>query len=83
MGDQRELIKSRLNKVFKEVFDDDSIEIFDDMTARDIEEWDSLMHVVFVVSVEKEFKIKLNAAEVGKLKNVGEILDIIEAKSAS
>ena len=81
MGDHRELRKSRLNKVFREVFDNDSIEIDDEMTARDIVEWDSMTHIVLVVSIEKEFGAKLNAAEVGRLKNVGEILDILETKS--
>jgi len=71
-------IKTRLNRVFREVFDDDSIEIFDEMTAKDIPEWDSLMHIILVVAVEKEFIVRLNAAQVGQLKNVGEMLDLLE-----
>jgi acyl carrier protein len=81
MVDTKPEIRARLNKVFKEVFDDDSIEVFDEMTAKDIPEWDSLMHVILVVAVEKEFKIRLIAAQVGKLKNVGEIVDLIEKHS--
>lgn len=64
--------------MFREVFDDDSIEIFDEMTAKDIPEWDSLMHIILVVAVEKEFIVRLNAAQVGQLKNVGEMLDLLE-----
>lgn len=70
-------IKNRLNKVFQEQFDDEEIKIFESMTAEDIEEWDSLMHIVLVVAVEKEFNIRLNAAEVGKLENVGEMIKLI------
>ncbi len=72
----RDEIKERLNKVFREVFDDDEIVIRDDMTAEDIPEWDSLMHVSLVVAAEKEFGVNLNAAEIGYLKNVGEMIDL-------
>jgi acyl carrier protein len=78
MADTRSEIKTRLNKVFREVFDDDAIEIFDEMTAKDIPEWDSLMHIILVVAVEKEFAVRLNAAQVGQLKDVGAMLDLLE-----
>jgi acyl carrier protein len=78
MIEERAKIAARLNRVFQEQFDDDEIEIFDDMTAECIEEWDSLMHIVLVVAVEKEFDIRLNASEVGKLENVGEMIKLIE-----
>jgi acyl carrier protein len=70
-------IKSRLNNVFKEVFDDEEIEIHDDMNAEDFEEWDSLMHVTLVVAAEKEFGMRFSAADVAKLQNVGEMIQKI------
>ncbi|HMK36645.1 MAG TPA: acyl carrier protein [Desulfomonilaceae bacterium] len=78
---RRELIRERLNEVFKEVFEDD-IEIYDEMTAKDVEEWDSLTHITLVVAIEAEFNVRLNAAEVGKLENVGEMITLL-AKRAS
>ena len=79
-NDQLQGIYEKLNRVFQEVFDDDEIKITEGTTADDIEDWDSLMHITLVVAIEKEFSIRLNAAEVGKLKNVGEMLKLIEAK---
>lgn len=76
--EKRKAIRDRLNVVFQEVFDDDSIEIFDEMTADDIDEWDSLMHITLVVAVEKEFDVRLNAAEIGKLENVGAMIALLE-----
>ena len=70
-------IQNRLNKVFREVFDDETIEVFEAMTAQDIEEWDSLMHITLVVATEKEFNLRLNASEIGKLENVGAMIDLI------
>lgn len=81
MIDARAEIQQRLNKVFREVFDDDSLEIFDEMTAKDITDWDSLTHIILVVAVEKEFNVRLNAAEVGNLKNVGGMLDLLAERS--
>ena len=73
----REEIFGRLNEVFRDVFDDDSISVTDTTTADDIEDWDSLEHINLVVAVEKEFGIKFNIGEVNTMKNVGEMVDII------
>ena len=78
--DRRQELHGRLNIVFQETFDDDEIQIMDGTTAADIDEWDSLMHITLVVAIEKEFDIRLNAAEVGKLENVGTMLNLIEAR---
>ena len=70
-------IKDDLQEVFREVFDDDTIEIAPEMTAADIEDWDSLEHINLAVAVEKKFNIKFNMGEVNTFKNVGEMVDII------
>ncbi len=76
----REEAYSKLNEVFRDVFDDESIEVNDATTANDIEGWDSLEHINLVVAVEKCFGIKFNMGEVAKLKNVGEMMDLILSK---
>ncbi len=81
MSQRRESIKTRLTQVFQEVFDDDEIDLFDGMTAADIDEWDSLMHIILVVATEKEFGLQLSAPEVGKLENVGAMLTLIEERA--
>ena len=77
----RNEFKERLNGIFCEVFDDETIEIFDSMTARDIEEWDSLMHITLVVAIEAEFGLRLNAAEVGKLENVEAMIALLQERA--
>lgn len=79
---RRDEIRDRLNRVFQEVFDDDAIQIFEAMTAKDIEEWDSLMHITLVVAIETEFALRLNAAEVGELENVGRMMDLLEERAS-
>ena len=50
------------------------------MTADDIDEWDSMSHIRLVLSVEKAFGVKFSSAEIGALKNVGDFIDLIGRK---
>lgn len=68
----------RLNDIFKETLDNETINITVDSKADDIDEWDSLMHVLLVDAIEKEFHIKFKASEIQNWNNVGEIMDSIE-----
>jgi acyl carrier protein len=74
-------IRERLTTVFHDVFDDNSIQLFDAMTAADIEDWDSLTHINLVVATEKEFNTRFDLKEVKALKNVGEFISMIAAKT--
>jgi acyl carrier protein len=77
----RDVLRHRLQQVFREVFDDETIIIEEGTTAEDVDEWDSLTHITLIVAAEKEFGLRLNAAEVGKLANVGALLDILVVRS--
>jgi acyl carrier protein len=77
----KEQLKMRLNVVFQDVFDDDSISISEDMTADDLDEWDSVSHISLVLAVEKEFGVSLNAAEIGGLANVGAMIALLVEKA--
>ena len=73
----KEAIYEKLNEVFQDVFDDDSITVNADTTADDIEDWDSLEHINLVSAVEKEFGVKFTMAQVVGMKNVGEMVEVI------
>jgi acyl carrier protein len=77
----RGLVTARLTRVFRETFDDNSIELRNETTAKDIMEWDSLTHIILVLAVEQEFGVSLNAAEIGSLENVGRMLDLLMVKA--
>ncbi len=72
-----EEIFERLNGVFRDVFDDDSITVNEDTTADDIEDWDSLNHITLIDAVESEFGMRFTMGEVSGMKNVGEMAQII------
>ena len=72
---------SRLTEIFHDVFDDETLQVTPQLTADDVDEWDSLSHIRLVLAIEKKFGLKFSAAEVGRLKNVGEFVALIESKS--
>lgn len=73
----------RLEEMFQEIFDDDDLAITRETTARDVEEWDSLMHVTLMLAVERGFSVRFSSSEVAMLKSVGELVDLIDSKSQS
>ena len=77
-------ITERMSRIFRDVFDDDSIAVRDDMTSADIEGWDSLSHINLIYALEKEFRIVFTIGEAGSaLRNVGELRALIEKKTAA
>ena len=76
----REEVFERLNKVFRDVFDDDDITVTETTPSADIDDWDSLEHINLVAAVEQEFGMKFTMGQVVTMKNVGEMVDIILQK---
>lgn len=80
-------LRGELQQVFREVFDDDEIRLRDEMTAEDIDGWDSLAHIDLIVAVERRFGVKFATAEISGLKdddqNVGSMLGLLSRKLAA
>jgi acyl carrier protein len=76
-------ISEKLTSVFREVFDDGSIVIRDDMTAKDVANWNSVSHIDMICMVEEAFGIQLTTREVAVLKSVGELVALIDGKTAA
>jgi acyl carrier protein len=71
---------SRLTDIFRDLFDDDDIVIARATTAADIQGWDSLMHIRLILNAEQTFGLKMTAADATALKNVGQLIDLIDAR---
>ena len=82
-GVNRESIYENVRDIFRDVFDDYNLLIDDSTNADDVEEWDSLNHISLVLSIEKRFKIRFRTNEVQTLKDVGEMIDLLEQKLSS
>lgn len=68
---QKNEIMAEIEEIFRDVLDNDEIELTEETTSADIDEWDSLSHIQLVVAIEKHFKLKFTAAQISGWKNVG------------
>ena len=73
----------QLQSVFRDVFEDDELTINRLTSADNVEGWDSLMHVSLMINVERVFGVKFSTTQVASLKNVGELMDLIESRRAA
>ncbi len=71
---------ARITPIFHQVFEDDSIVLKRATTADDIDAWDSLSHINLVIAIEMAFGIRFALGELQALKNVGEMIDLIDKK---
>ena len=74
-------VYQRLTTVLQEVFDDDELEAKPDLSASDVDGWDSLKHLRLILSVQDAFHVSFSAAEIGNLKNIGELAKLVEDKT--
>ena len=80
MKNKRAEYLEMLREVFTEVFNDESIVLNNSTNAEDIDEWDSLQHIMLIIGAEKKFGLKLTVEEVAELKDVGEMIDLVIKK---
>jgi acyl carrier protein len=74
-------IYQRLTEIFQDVFDEDSIHVTPELTAKDVDGWDSLRHIRLILTIEREFKIKFSTSEIGKLESVGDLVALIKQRA--
>jgi acyl carrier protein len=72
----------RLQPIFRDVLDQPDLAIFAESNARNVDGWDSLAHINLVVAIEQEFAIKFALGELEELRNVGDMIGLIETKLA-
>ena len=70
-------IYERLSDIFEEVFDEGRIRVTPELSAKDVDGWDSLTHIRLMLTVEKAFKVKFSTSEIGKLQTVGDLVALI------
>jgi acyl carrier protein len=80
---QQQDIYSALTSIFRDLFDDDTLELTPGLTAADVPEWDSFNHINLIVGVEAKFGIKFQTAELESMHTVGHLADLIQSKLAA
>jgi acyl carrier protein len=77
----REEIAAKLTPIFHDVMETDSIVLNENLTAEDVEQWDSFSHMRLIIAVEKAFETRFSTAEIGRLDNVGSLITLLGDKS--
>lgn len=76
-----EQIYARLAEIFEDVFDEGPVRLTPELSAKDVDGWDSLTHIRLILTVERAFKIKFSTSEIGKLENVGDLVALIAERA--
>jgi acyl carrier protein len=77
---ERTEILDKLTVIFRSVFNDPSINLTNEVTANDVENWDSLTHMLLITEIENTLSIKFRLKELNKMRNVGDMIEIISTK---
>jgi acyl carrier protein len=80
---QQQEIYATLTPIFRDLFDDDTLEPTPALTAADVPEWDSFNHINLIVAVESKFGVKFQTAELESMHTVGHLADLIQSKLAA
>ncbi len=73
-------ITDKLTSVFRTVFENEDLTLTDEMTANDVDNWDSLTHMILVTEIEKDFEVKFKLKDLNKMKNVGNLIEVLISK---
>jgi acyl carrier protein len=78
-----EAILAELQPLFQDVLDQPDLVITRESNAKNVEDWDSLAHVNLVTAIQNRFKVKFALGELQQLKNVGDMIDLLQTKLAA
>jgi len=77
---ERTEILTKLTPIFRKQFDNETLVLTNELTANDVERWDSLSHMLLITEIENLLSIKFKLKELNKMRNVGTMIDIIISK---
>ena len=73
-------VEKKVTAIFRKTFNDDSLVLSDELTANDIDQWDSLSHMQLITEIEDGFSVKFKLKDLNKMRNVGDMIDLIISK---
>jgi acyl carrier protein len=77
---ERNLIVQKLKNILEQVLEHNNFEMVDDLSAKDVDGWDSLTHMLIITEIESAFEIRFKLKELNKLNNLGNLIELITAK---
>jgi acyl carrier protein len=78
----RDQITATVQDIFRDVLDNPSLIIAEELTAADVDDWDSLAHISIITGIEQAFRIRLSLSEIDGFNCIGDMIDSVEKKLA-
>lgn len=75
---QNDDIIERLTKIFRNLFENSSLCLSPETSAKDVKGWDSMANIMLAIEIEHEFRVRIKPAEMEAMRNVGELTDLIK-----
>lgn len=75
-------VYEKLSEILRDVFDDEALVARPDLTADQVDGWDSFAHLRLITTIERAFSVRFTASQVAALQNVGDLTELIRAKLA-
>jgi acyl carrier protein len=73
-------VLAELQPIFRDILDQPKLQIVRSSNASNVDGWDSLAHINLVTAIEQRFGISFALGELEGLKDVGEMIDLVEKK---
>ena len=73
-------ITDKLTTIFRKVFNNEMLILTNELTANDVDHWDSLSHMILISEIENAFSIRFRLKDLNKMRNVGDMIDIVFSK---
>ena len=70
-----------LQPIFAGVLDEPGLTVTRGSSASNTPNWDSLAHIELIETVERHFKVRFSLKELQNVKEVGDLVDLVLAKS--
>jgi acyl carrier protein len=71
-----------LAELFRDLFDRDDIVLRPELTAGDVDGWDSFKQVEILVATEAQFGVKFRTREIDGLHSLGDLVALVRQKTA-
>ena len=77
---ERTELATKLRHILITILKHENFEMKDELSAAEVDGWDSLTHMVIITEIEKTFGIKFKLKELNKLSNLGNLIELIQSK---
>ena len=72
--------RNRIQTIFRDVFDDERLEISDNTSPASFSAWDSLGHIRLISALEDDLSLSFTLEEIEEMDSVRKILAVVTAK---